>query len=157
MSEWCALDWFHVQPKKNEKKSEQVHFSSFAKYLTNSWRWRCEKSTASLLKRHVLIIKRYTSNSWRRSRVAKQTPCRFIFEFSLCCVLGGRRFGAHRLMLSAASDYFAAMFTSNLREATQEEIEMHDVDPDALWDLILFCYTGTVLFPAYTRFAQRNI
>jgi hypothetical protein len=55
-------------------------------------------------------------------------------------------------MLSAASDYFAAMFTSSLREATQEEIEMHDVDPDALWELVRYCYTGSSMISSFSRF-----
>lgn len=45
-------------------------------------------------------------------------------------------------MLSAGSEYFAAMFTSSLREAAQDEIELMDVDGDALWALVLYCYTG---------------
>uniref|UniRef100_A0A3B3RLP9 Kelch-like family member 5 n=1 Tax=Paramormyrops kingsleyae TaxID=1676925 RepID=A0A3B3RLP9_9TELE len=47
-----------------------------------------------------------------------------------------------RLVLSSVSDYFAAMFTSNVREATQEEVKMEGVDPDALWALVQYAYTG---------------
>lgn len=47
-----------------------------------------------------------------------------------------------RLVLSAASDYFAAMFTNDVREAKQEEIKMEGVDPDALKDLVRYAYTG---------------
>lgn len=53
-----------------------------------------------------------------------------------------RRIPAHRLVLSAASDYFAAMFTNNVREASMEEINIHDVDADALASLIHYAYTG---------------
>lgn len=55
---------------------------------------------------------------------------------------GSRRIRAHRLVLSAASDYFAAMFTSPVLEATQEEVVMRDMDSDALQTLINYCYTG---------------
>jgi len=34
------------------------------------------------------------------------------------------------------------MFTSSLRESAQNEIELMDVDGDALWALVLYCYTG---------------
>jgi len=34
------------------------------------------------------------------------------------------------------------MFTSSLRESEQNEIELMDVDGDALWALVLYCYTG---------------
>ncbi len=49
---------------------------------------------------------------------------------------------AHRLVLSAASDYFAAMFTSDVREATQKEVVMQNVDPQALVALVDYIYTG---------------
>lgn len=55
---------------------------------------------------------------------------------------GNKRVPAHRLVLSAGSEYFAAMFTSSLRESGQNEIELMDVDGDALWALVLYCYTG---------------
>ncbi|KAL4640339.1 kelch-like protein 5 [Arapaima gigas] len=63
----------------------------------------------------------------------------------LCDVVllaGDRRIPAHRLVLSSVSDYFAAMFTSNVREATQDEVKMEGVDPDALWALVQYAYTG---------------
>lgn len=41
------------------------------------------------------------------------------------------------------SDYFAAMFTSDVREAKQDEVKMEGVDPDALWVLVQYAYTGT--------------
>ncbi|KAM6972696.1 kelch-like protein 5 isoform 2-T3 [Aplochiton taeniatus] len=57
-------------------------------------------------------------------------------------VAGERRIPAHRLVLSSVSDYFAAMFTSDVREAKQEEVKMEGVDPDALWVLVQYAYTG---------------
>ncbi|KAJ8000474.1 hypothetical protein DPEC_G00180490 [Dallia pectoralis] len=59
-------------------------------------------------------------------------------------VAGERRIPAHRLVLSSVSDYFAAMFTSDVREAKQEEVKMEGVDPDALWALVQYAYTGRV-------------
>lgn len=47
-----------------------------------------------------------------------------------------------RLVLSAVSDYFAAMFTNDVREAKEEEIKMEGVDPDALQALVHYAYTG---------------
>nr|WEX30361.1 Kelch-like protein 4-A-3 [Carassius gibelio] len=49
-----------------------------------------------------------------------------------------------RLVLSAVSDYFAAMFTNDVREAKQEEIKMEGVDPEALRALVHFAYTGVL-------------
>ncbi|XP_032886286.1 kelch-like protein 4 [Amblyraja radiata] len=63
----------------------------------------------------------------------------------LCDVLliaGDHKIPAHRLVLSAVSDYFAAMFTNDVREAKQEEIKMEGVDPEALKALVHYAYTG---------------
>ncbi|RXM31699.1 Kelch-like protein 5 [Acipenser ruthenus] len=57
-------------------------------------------------------------------------------------VAGDRKIPAHRLVLSSVSDYFAAMFTNDLREAKQDEIKMEGVDPNALWALVQYAYTG---------------
>ncbi|CAL9700259.1 unnamed protein product [Knipowitschia caucasica] len=57
-------------------------------------------------------------------------------------VAGERRIPAHRLVLSSVSDYFAAMFTSDVREAKQDEVKLEGVDPDALWVLVQYAYTG---------------
>ncbi|CAG09725.1 unnamed protein product [Tetraodon nigroviridis] len=65
----------------------------------------------------------------------------------LCDVLliaGDHKIPAHRLVLSAVSDYFAAMFTSDVKEAKQEEIKMEGVDPEALRSLVHFAYTGVL-------------
>ncbi|XP_076619748.1 kelch-like protein 5 [Colletes latitarsis] len=59
-------------------------------------------------------------------------------------IAGTRRFPAHRLVLSAGSEYFAAMFTSSLRESAQNEVELMGVDGDALWALVCYCYTGCI-------------
>jgi kelch-like protein 1/4/5 len=59
-------------------------------------------------------------------------------------VAGQKRIPAHRLVLSANCKYFAAMFTNTLRETLQNEIELKEVNGDALWILILYFYTGTI-------------
>uniref|UniRef100_A0A3Q3WKW8 BTB domain-containing protein n=1 Tax=Mola mola TaxID=94237 RepID=A0A3Q3WKW8_MOLML len=57
-------------------------------------------------------------------------------------VAGERRIPTHRLVLSSVSDYFAAMFTSDVREAKQDEVKLEGIDPDALWVLVQYAYTG---------------
>lgn len=78
-------------------------------------------------KRVPLIL----SNKWRGHGV----DCMYLFS-------GTRKIQAHRLVLSSVSDYFSAMFTSNVREANQQEIVLKDVDPASLEDLVQYCYTG---------------
>jgi kelch-like protein 1/4/5 len=65
--------------------------------------------------------------------------------FISVCLLGERRLEAHRIVLSAASDYFAAMFTNDFGESNQNEIELQGVDPDALETLVTYCYTGNFI------------
>ena len=57
-------------------------------------------------------------------------------------IAGDRRIAAHRLVLSSASDYFEAMFTHDVIEATQSDVTIQDVDPDALEQLVQYMYTG---------------
>ncbi|XP_077200122.1 kelch-like protein 1 isoform X2 [Paroedura picta] len=69
----------------------------------------------------------------------------YLKQQQLCDVIliaGNRKIPAHRLVLSSVSDYFAAMFTSDVCEAKQEEIKMEGIDPSSLWDLVQFAYTG---------------
>lgn len=49
---------------------------------------------------------------------------------------------AHRVVLSASSAYFAAMFTGSLRETKEQEVTLGEVHGDALQILIQYCYTG---------------
>lgn len=70
---------------------------------------------------------------------------------------GKKQIPAHRLVLSAGSEYFSAMFTSNLRESNQSEIVLQDVDGDALWDLVHYCYTGIVIFYPPVKWEYRNL
>jgi len=59
-------------------------------------------------------------------------------------IAGHRNVSAHRVVLSAASDYFSAMFTSDVREATMAEIQLKEVEPDALVSLVDYMYTGRI-------------
>lgn len=49
---------------------------------------------------------------------------------------------AHRVILAAASDYFAAMFGNEVKEASETEIWIRNVEPHALQTLINYIYTG---------------
>ncbi|KAF6205181.1 hypothetical protein GE061_019348 [Apolygus lucorum] len=59
-------------------------------------------------------------------------------------IAGETKIRAHRLVLCSASDYFSAMFTSDLLEARQTDIELHSVCGTALRELVEYCYTGSV-------------
>ncbi|XP_054722889.1 LOW QUALITY PROTEIN: kelch-like protein 5 [Uloborus diversus] len=59
-------------------------------------------------------------------------------------VAGGEEVPAHRVVLSAASDYFLAMFAGGMAEAATERVRLEGVDPDTMRALVDFCYTGKV-------------
>ncbi|XP_014251067.1 kelch-like protein 5 isoform X2 [Cimex lectularius] len=59
-------------------------------------------------------------------------------------IAGDTKIGAHRIVLSSASDYFSAMFTSDLIESRSTEVELHSVCGSALNELVRYCYTGKV-------------
>ncbi|XP_057315214.1 kelch-like protein 17 [Hydractinia symbiolongicarpus] len=58
--------------------------------------------------------------------------------------VGPKCFRAHKVVLSSASPYFHAMFTTGLREGSAEEVELHGVDPDSVAILLDFIYTSKI-------------
>ena len=54
----------------------------------------------------------------------------------------GRLFECHQFMLSARSPVFKAMFLSDMSEKANREVEIKDVEPDTLSELLTFMYTG---------------
>lgn len=66
-------------------------------------------------------------------------------EGVLCDVtlrIEGQNFPAHRCVLSAASPYFRALFTTELAENNSNLIELQEVKPAAANEALRFIYTG---------------
>ncbi|XP_042221150.1 actin-binding protein IPP-like, partial [Homarus americanus] len=57
---------------------------------------------------------------------------------------GGSVVKAHRVILSAGSPYFQAIFTSGFAEETQSSIEMKSIKHNILIQIITFMYTGDI-------------
>lgn len=53
-------------------------------------------------------------------------------------------FSAHRIVLCATIPYFNAMFTHDMLESKQKEVEVRGIDPGAMEALIQFAYSGKV-------------
>ncbi|CBY19239.1 unnamed protein product [Oikopleura dioica] len=71
----------------------------------------------------------------------------FLRNKQLCdvtLICGKRRMAAHKLVLSSLSSYFAVMFTQDLCEKNQDEVEIKEVNPDALMWIIRYMYTSHI-------------
>ncbi|XP_078573058.1 kelch-like protein 40a [Branchiostoma floridae x Branchiostoma japonicum] len=56
----------------------------------------------------------------------------------------GRRFPCHRLVLSAASPYFRAMFTSDMAESRQKTVVLQGLDAGIFGVILSYIYSGTL-------------
>ncbi|XP_066302923.1 kelch repeat and BTB domain-containing protein 2-like [Branchiostoma lanceolatum] len=56
----------------------------------------------------------------------------------------GRRFPCHRLVLSAASPYFRAMFTSDMAESRQITVVLQGLDAGMFGEILSYIYSGTL-------------
>ncbi len=66
----------------------------------------------------------------------------------LCDVIlriGSEEVYAHRVVLSACSTYFCAMFTNKMMESTQETVTLAEMDPQAVKSLVEFAYTAKII------------
>jgi speckle-type POZ protein len=55
-----------------------------------------------------------------------------------------REIPAHKVILSARSKYFAAMFKHPMREQSTNQIKIEDTEPEVFKELLRFIYTGRV-------------
>ncbi|XP_078573259.1 kelch repeat and BTB domain-containing protein 6-like [Branchiostoma floridae x Branchiostoma japonicum] len=58
--------------------------------------------------------------------------------------VGNRQFPCHRLVLSAASPYFRAMFTSGMVESQQKTVLLQGLDAGIFQEIQSYIYSGTL-------------
>ncbi|XP_066272326.1 kelch repeat and BTB domain-containing protein 8-like [Branchiostoma lanceolatum] len=56
----------------------------------------------------------------------------------------GRRFPCHRLVMSAASPYFRAMFTSDMAESRQKTVVLQGLGAGVFGEILSYIYSGTL-------------
>uniref|UniRef100_A0A1I7ZLE3 BTB domain-containing protein n=1 Tax=Steinernema glaseri TaxID=37863 RepID=A0A1I7ZLE3_9BILA len=59
-------------------------------------------------------------------------------------VAENQKFSAHRLVLAASVPFFHAMFTTDMSEMRQKEIEMKEFDGSTLEQIVNYAYTGRI-------------
>lgn len=59
-------------------------------------------------------------------------------------IVGEQTYPAHKAILAARSDVFAAMFKHNMEEVNSGTIKIPDCDPSSFKDFLLFLYTGKI-------------
>ena len=66
-------------------------------------------------------------------------------EFSdITLVVRDRTFAAHKLILSARSEVFRKMLSSDMQESSSNEVKIEDLDADTVQKMLSFMYTGTL-------------
>ena len=62
----------------------------------------------------------------------------------VCFIIAGQEIKAHKIILSARSPVFAAMFNSDMKEKSMDRIDIKDIDADIFNALLRFIYTDRV-------------
>uniref|UniRef100_A0AAY4EGQ1 BTB domain-containing protein n=1 Tax=Denticeps clupeoides TaxID=299321 RepID=A0AAY4EGQ1_9TELE len=57
-------------------------------------------------------------------------------------VVAGQEFQAHKAILAARCPVFRAMFTHNMMERQTNRVEIHEMEPEVLKELLTFIYSG---------------
>ena len=79
---------------------------------------------------------------------------RLLIDVYIC--VGQSEIPCHRNVLSAASPYFRAMFTSDMSESKQLKVKLHEVDAASVAALVDFAYTGKVCGVGFTLWDERE-
>lgn len=79
-------------------------------------------------------------------------------EFSdVTIYANGREFRAHKAILAARSPMFRGMFSHDMKETKYNRVEVPDVDPEVLQEMLRFIYTGkSLLEPRLQNKEQRD-
>ncbi|XP_021693093.1 kelch-like ECH-associated protein 1 [Aedes aegypti] len=115
----------------------------------------------------VLVDKTYHMSNYAKEALKMMFMMRSHHMLTdVTLVIEKETFQAHKVVLSAASPYFKAMFTSGLKESEMSRITLQGVCPTAMARILFFMYTGHIrvtevtvcqLLPAATMFQVPNV
>jgi len=71
------------------------------------------------------------------------TPPHDLFADAVLMVDGNRIY-CHKVVLSTYSDFFEAIFLSNMKEAITSEVQLKDVDLETVKNMLSFMYSGNI-------------
>ena len=67
---------------------------------------------------------------------------------------GGEEFPCHKLILSARSPVFKAMFQAKMKESETMTVEIKDIEPAVVTEILHFIYTGGIKEEAFEQFGE---
>lgn len=67
-------------------------------------------------------------------------PTSFLTDVTLKC--GGVSLPAHKIILSARSPVFAAMFANPMKEILEDKVDINDIDESIVRNMLSYMYTG---------------
>lgn len=88
----------------------------------------------------TFCIKSYSSRTLRMMSIMRSHK----MLTDVVLEVGTELFHAHKVVLSAASPYFKAMFTGGLKESEMSRVNLQGVCPTAMGRIIYFIYTGHI-------------
>lgn len=88
----------------------------------------------------TFCIKSYSSRTLRMMSIMRSHK----MLTDVVLEVGTELFHAHKVVLSAASPYFKAMFTGGLKESEMSRVNLQGMCPTAMGRIIYFIYTGHI-------------
>mmetsp|Transcript_15702 Transcript_15702/g.28199 ORF Transcript_15702/g.28199 Transcript_15702/m.28199 type:complete len:414 (+) Transcript_15702:161-1402(+) len=126
---------------------------------SRGWGWRCWKKLSQLKSNHVINGKIYVQvklniyndieHTSRKLPITPPPELKKRFERMLVegihsditLVCDGKEFSAHKAILAATSDVFAAMFNHRMKESLDGTVEIKELDSKVLDMLLKYIYT----------------
>ena len=88
----------------------------------------------------IISVKHHTLSNLEKQRQDNDYMCDVILQVE------NTEFPAHRLVLSASSDYFFKMFTIDMQEKHNKKVSIKSITPEAMSEILNSIYTNEITF-----------